>query len=727
MVNRLANALSPYLQQHADNPVDWWEWGDAAFAEARARDVPIFLSVGYAACHWCHVMAHESFDDPATAEILNASFVAIKVDREERPDVDAVYMRATTALTGRGGWPMSVWLDHDGRPFYAGTYFSPVARPGMPAFTAVLTALSDAWVSRRDELVAAADRIQAALADASHGLPITHATPPSGVEQPPADDAAGLVAAAFRQLAQEFDYRNGGFGQAPKFPPSMVLLFLLRYYEYSGDQVALQMVAQTCTAMARGGIYDQLAGGFARYSVDHTWTVPHFEKMLYDNALLLRVYAQLWRLTGDSLARRVAKETGEFLLRDLQLPAGGFAASLDADSLLASDSPLGPAREVVEGAAYVWTPAELQEVLGADDGAWVADLCGVTVTGTFERGTSTLLYLGDTDINAGADTDAGVERWHRCRTALLAARAQRPQPARDDKVIAEWNGMTITALVEAGRILEQPEWLIAATRAADFLLAVHRDSEGSLLRVSRDGVASAAPAVLADVAQLAEALLTALQLAGEPRYYHAAETLLGKDVQPFLAHDAAGVSLWDAPADGVLPPSFDPSDNAYPSGGSALASATQLMAAMGGSTGTGSTGTVAAPELLAGAAPLMGDHPRFAGMWLATLTTTIHGPRQTVIVGPESPAQAELLRAAVALSPSGSVCLSVPSPTDTPPLAAARVPLEGRPTAYVCQDFRCSLPITSPAELRRHLTDLTPTSEADQGSALPPDSSWNAT
>ena len=703
VANRLANALSPYLQQHADNPVDWWEWGDDAFAEARARDVPVFLSVGYAACHWCHVMAHESFEDPVTAEFLNARFVAIKVDREERPDVDAVYMRATTALTGRGGWPMSVWLDHDGRPFYAGTYYPPIPRPGMPAFTQVLAALGDAWVHRRDELTAAAERIQSALDHDSRGLTMTSESPLITPPLPPSDSTRDILAGALRTLSGVFDRRNGGFDHAPKFPPSMVLLFLLRYYEHSGDPLALEITAHTCEAMARGGMYDQLAGGFARYSVDDTWTVPHFEKMLYDNALLLRVYAQLWRLTGDALARRVALETGEFLLCDMQLATGGLAASLDADSLPAPDSPLGPSNSVVEGAAYVWTLKQLQEVLGEDDGAWVAELCGVTARGTFERGTSTLRMLSEVDATPSThpDTESTSQRWQRCRAALLAARLRRPQPARDEKVIAEWNGMAITALVEAGRILDQPAWLSAATSALDHVLENHRDSTGRLVRVSRDGVAGESRAVLADVAQIAEALLTALQLTGEPRYFAAAATLLTDDLAAFLDIRETGVSLWDAPADGVLPRSFDPSDTAYASGGAALASALMLWEAMGGD-----HLDISAQNLLDSARGMIGGHPRFAGMWLTALTSAVAEPVQIVLVGPDSPAQAEMVRTAVALAPAGSVCLNVTAATDTPPLAAGRSAVAGQPTAYVCRNFTCSLPLTSPAELRRHLTDL---------------------
>src|SRR5215213_4991877 len=368
MANRLRDSLSPYLRQHADNPVDWFEWGEEAFAEAARREVPVFLSVGYAACHWCHVMAHESFEDPATAETLNRHFVSVKVDREERPDVDAVYMQATQGLTGHGGWPMSVFLTPDRLPFFAGTYYPPAPRHGMPSFGQVLGAITEAWAERRDEVRHSATTIVGELAKRQIG-----AVPGTLVE---ADCAAAVT-----RLQGEFDSATGGFGGAPKFPPSMVLEALLR----DGSEPAMAMVERTATAMARGGIYDQLAGGFARYSVDAGWVVPHFEKMLYDNALLLRVYLHLWRTTGDEWARRVADETAAFLVRDLGTAEGGFASALDADT------------DGVEGLTYVWTPDQLIEVLGPDDGRWAADLFEVTDRGTFEHGASTLQRLYEPD------------------------------------------------------------------------------------------------------------------------------------------------------------------------------------------------------------------------------------------------------------------------------------------------------------------------------------------
>jgi uncharacterized protein len=464
MSNRLAAATSPYLLQHADNPVDWWEWGPEAFEEARRRDVPVLLSVGYAACHWCHVMAHESFEDEATAAYLNEHYVSIKVDREERPDVDAVYMQATTAMTGHGGWPMTCVLDHDGSPFFAGTYFPDRPRHGQPSFTQVLQALSEAWTDRADDVrrVAANLREHLSAAAAPTAAPI----------------GADAVERAVGVLAEEFDPQAGGFGGAPKFPPSMVLELLRRFAVRPAEEgsttaqlvrQARHMLARTVQAMAGGGMYDQLGGGFARYAVDRGWVVPHFEKMLYDNGLLLALYARL----GTPLGDRVTRETTEFLLRELRTSEGGFASALDADS------------EGAEGTFYVWTPAQLVEVLGPDDGAWAADLLGVTDQGTFEHGTSTLQLRHP-------PADAAADRWHDVRRRLFAAREDRVRPARDDKVVAAWNGLAVSGLVAAWQRLGEQEWLDAAVAAGRLLVDVHLvapdGGPARLRRVSRDGV-----------------------------------------------------------------------------------------------------------------------------------------------------------------------------------------------------------------------------------------------
>jgi uncharacterized protein YyaL (SSP411 family) len=438
-MNRLGSATSPYLQQHADNPVHWWSWSADAFSEAKRRDVPVFLSIGYAACHWCHVMAHESFEDQQTADQLNEGFVAIKVDREERPDVDALYMAATQALTGQGGWPMSVFLTPDRLPFYAGTYFPPTPRHGLPSFGQVLEAVSTAWRDRPDEIRQSAGAIVDQLAERR-------------IEAQPGVLSEADCAAAVALLRRDFDQANGGFGRAPKFPPSMVLEALLR----EGSETAVTMAGQTLEAMARGGIYDQLGGGFARYSVDAHWAVPHFEKMLYDNALLLGVYTHWWRWTGNALAERVVTETVEWLVRELQTEQGPFAASLDADSL----DEQGRLRE---GAYYAWTPGQLAAALGEEDGAWAAAAFAVTATGTFEDGASTL--------QRWADPDPG--RLAEIRNRLRAARDQRSRPGRDDKVVAAWNGWLVSSLVQAAVVFERPDWLATATAAAAAVWHAH--------------------------------------------------------------------------------------------------------------------------------------------------------------------------------------------------------------------------------------------------------------
>ncbi len=689
MTNRLSDALSPYLRQHADNPVDWWPWGESAFDEARRRDVPIFLSVGYAACHWCHVMAHESFSDPATAALLNTGFVSIKVDREEHPDVDAAYMRATTALTGRGGWPMSVWLDHQGRAFYAGTYFPPTPRMGMPSFAGVLEAVSRAWTERRAEVDNAAVSISEALARTARPR-----IRKGDAEQMELTDLRRDTTTAVAALRGDFDAAAGGFGGAPKFPPTMVAEFLLRHHAATGDDSALEMAAATLTAMARGGIYDQLAGGFARYSVDDGWVVPHFEKMLYDNAGLLTAYTTWWRVTGDALARRVAEEVAAFVVGDLRTPEGGFASSLDADSL-----PTPDAESPVEGAYYVWRRDELVAELGEQDALWWAELCDVTAAGTFGDGASTLQLPQDPD---------DAERFVRVRARLLAARHDRPAPARDDKVVAGWNGMMIAALAEAAMVFDAPDWLSAAVDAAVLITEVHVQADGSLRRVSRDGEVGAAAAVLEDYAELGLGYLTLYQATSELLWFERAQRLLTTMVERFSDPDGG---LYDAEPSVLLPAATDPTDNASPSGTSAAAAALLTLAALGGSA---TADNAATRELVVGlvgsAQPLMATHPRFAGMWLATAEALLAGPAEVAIVGagPSADARGQeelalLVGTAWRTPAPGRVIAVTQSPVDSPALLAHRGPVAGRPAAYVCRGFVCQAPTVDPAELREAL------------------------
>ena len=654
-VNRLGSSTSPYLLQHAENPVAWWPWSEEAFAEARQRDVPVFLSIGYSACHWCHVMAHESFEDPDTAAYLNEHFVCIKVDREERPDVDAVYMEATVAMTGQGGWPMSCFLTPTGEPFFCGTYFPPQPRVGMASFREVLAALVDAWGNKREKIT----EIGASVVEQ---LAARHAGVPGGGYD---DD---LLDRAVTQLRRDFDPVDAGFGAAPKFPPSMVLDFLLRHHRRTTSAEALSMVAQTCERMARGGMYDQLAGGFARYSVDGQWIVPHFEKMLYDNALLLDVYTNWWAIDGAPLAERVARETADFLLAELRTAEGGFASALDADT------------EGEEGRFYVWTPAELAEVLGAEDAAWVAALCDVTGAGTFEHGSSVLQLRHDPD-------DEG--RWQRCRAALLSARESRTRPGRDDKVVAAWNGLAISALARAGVILDEPSYVDAAVRAAELVRDVHL-VDGRLHRTSRDGRVGDANGVLDDYGAFAHACLVLLGVTGDASWLGLAERLLDRVLEHFVA-DGIFYDTGDD-AEALMWRPKDPTDNASPSGVSLAAEALLVYAGVTGS----ARHEAAAEQALSASAGLGAQAARFAGRGLAVAETMASGPLEIAVVG-ESP---DLLRTALRAAQWGTPLASGRPGTDVP-LMAGRDLVDGQAAAYVCEKFTCRRPVVLPEELRQ--------------------------
>ncbi len=679
MPNRLAAATSPYLLQHANNPVDWWEWTPEAFAEARRRDVPILLSVGYSACHWCHVMAHESFEDAAIGATISRDFVAIKVDREERPDIDAVYMRATQLLTGGGGWPMTVFLDHEARPFYAGTYFPPQQRHGMPSFPSVLAGISSAWTQDRPRVERAAAQVANAVRAADDGPaepvvvtdPATSAVVWRGAER----DRPQVAHAAVAALREQFDPVHGGFGGAPKFPPATVAEFLLRHYARTGNGMALTMVDLTCTAMARGGMYDQLGGGFARYSVDAAWTVPHFEKMLSDNALLARVYLHLWRATGSALAERVVRETCDFLLRELRTGEGGFASALDADS-----EPLLPGQNP-EGAHYVWTPQQLQEVLGPN-GVEVARWLSVDGLGTFEHGTSVLQLLED---------PPAPQVWASVRQRLLAARGQRPRPARDDKVIAAWNGLAIAALAEAGVLLEEPAYLDAANTCAELLLEVHM-ADGRLRRASRDGSAGSALAVLEDYGAVAEGLLALYQATGRTGWLDTAASLVDS-AQRLFGDGAGGFHEVGSDAEALLTRPRAAADHPTPSGWSLLAGAMVTLGALTGDAGTQQAARDAVAALLA--QPDAAE-PRFMGWGLAVLEALIAGPLEVAVVAEPGSA---MHRTALAGTSPGMVVAVTDGASSHPPLLQHRSAIDGRPTAYVCRDFTCQLPTTDPATL----------------------------
>ena len=653
--NTLGLATSPYLRQHADNPVHWRQWTPQALADAAARDVPILLSVGYAACHWCHVMAHESFEDDVVAAVMNAGFVCIKVDREERPDIDAVYMNATVALTGQGGWPMTCFLTPDGRPFFCGTYYP------KDAFLQLLSAISATWRDRRGEVEEASGRIAGELRQMAAGLP-----------RGGPDVAPALCDHAVAVVLGDQDAVHGGFGGAPKFPPSAILEALLRNYERTGSPAALEAVARTGNAMARGGIYDQLAGGFARYSVDNAWVVPHFEKMLYDNALLLRAYAHWARRTGDPLARRVAAQTAGFLLDELA-DGAMFTSSLDADA------------DGREGSTYVWTRAQLTELLGADDGPWAAEVFAVTESGTFEHGTSVLQFPTDPD---------DPQRVDRVRPALLAARLTRPQPGRDDKVVTSWNGLAITALAEASVALGDPGLARAARDCAEALLDLHV-VDGRLRRASLGGVVGDSAAILEDYAMLATGLLVLYQLTADDAWLTRATGLL--DIA--LAHfaDPQRPGRWFDTADDaeqlMLRPG-DPLDGATPSGASSITEALLTAAHL--------VDGDRAERYLRAAADALGAHsvlleraPRSAGHWLAVAESAVRGPLQIAVAC--DPSRSELLADARRLAPGGAIVVG--GERDSSALLVGRDRVAGADAAYVCRGRLCDLPVTRATEL----------------------------
>lgn len=670
--SRLAGATSTYLRQHAAQPVDWWQWGDDAFAAAKQRDVPVLLSVGYASCHWCHVMARESFSDPETAVQLNRGFVAIKVDREERPDVDAVYMTATQALTGSGGWPMTCFLTSDREPFYAGTYYPPAPRHRLPSFRQVLTAITTAWRDDRDHVLEAAAGIRRSLAEVSVAGTV------AGAEQVgrPGPSGGDDLTSAADTLTAQIDQVNGGFPGAPKFPPAMICEFLLRHHERTLDPRALEAVGLTLSGMARGGIYDQLGGGFSRYSVDARWHVPHFEKMLDDNALLLGVYSHHRRLTGSPLSARVVEQTAEFLLRDLQVAGGGFAASLDADT------------GGVEGATYLWTGPELEQVLGRPDAVRAAHLFGLDRPDQPDELAGGVLRLP-------ADTDDTV--WFdQVRRKLLAARALRRQPGRDDIVVLRSNGLVIRALADAGAVSGRADWVIAAATVATYLLDVHR-VDGRWRRSSRDGVAGSGAAVLVDHADLAAGLLALHQADGDPRWLAEAVGVLQLVIDRFRAADGGFNDTADD-AEALFLRPRDPGDGAAPSGASSIVDALLTAGSL-----TGRSDLLDVAERAMGTvATLMVRVPRSAGWHLAAAEALRAGPLQVVVSGRRGPERDALAAAARTHAPGGSV-IAVGEP-DSAELLRGRPLIDSGPAAYVCRGFVCDRPVTTSVALIGLLT-----------------------
>ncbi len=670
MVNRLAAETSPYLHQHRDNPVDWYPWGDEAFAKARAEAKPIFLSVGYSSCHWCHVMAHESFEDPATAEVMNQLFVNVKVDREERPDVDAVYMQAVQALTGRGGWPMSVWCTPDGRPFYGGTYYPDRDRHGMPAFVRVCQVVAQAWNDQRADVEEQATKLTAAIDE--HVL-----APRAPASAGPALDP-GILDAAVGNVRAQFDPRWGGFGRAPKFPQAMTLDFLCRELARSGAPEVREMITTTLDAMAAGGMHDQLGGGFARYSTDEMWLVPHFEKMLYDNALLTRAYLHGHLVTGEPRYRAVVEDVVGYVLRDLTDPDGGFYAAEDADS------------EGVEGKFYLWSPGEIRDVCG-EDAAEVEHYYGITDAGNFVDPHTD--FRGNI-LHVARRNEPEPAAVTRSRPLLLARRAQRVRPGRDDKVLLGWNALFLAALAEAAAAFDRDDWMGAARNNAEFLLRELRAADGRFRRSWR------APhlAFAEDYAALLEALLTLAEL-DDAGWLAPARTVADDLLRLFLDDDGGGFYTTGHDAEPLVVRPKDVFDDATPSANSLAANGLLRLAAL---TGEERYARPAIDVLEMLARPMASHATGFAYL-LGALERHVRAPIEVVIVGDRADPRTHALRTEVThrLLP-GSVLLVASDADPSIPLLADR-PARGVPTAYVCEHYACREPVTDPAALRAQL------------------------
>jgi uncharacterized protein YyaL (SSP411 family) len=666
-VNRLALESSPYLLQHAHNPVDWRPWGDEAFAEARERDVPVFLSVGYSTCHWCHVMEEESFEDLEIAEVLNRLFVPVKVDREERPDVDSIYMQAVQLLTQHGGWPMSVFLTPDRKPFYGGTYFPPRdgVRGARVGFLTLLKELHRVYAEERARATDAAEQISLAVKE-------------SLAADRPAD-APGLhvLHGAMRYYAEVFDPREGGVRRAPKFPSSLNIRFLLRYAHRTGDEQALRMATLTLTKMALGGIYDQVGGGFHRYSTDALWLVPHFEKMLYDNALLVPAYVEAAQLTGDAFFRDIAADVLDYVAREMTDPGGAFWSATDADS------------EGEEGTFFVWTPQELTAALGEADGARAAHLFGVTAEGNFEG--KNVLSLA----RVPSEEDRALLR--RIRPKLYEARARRPPPLTDRKILAGWNGLMISAFARAGLALGRADFVERARRAAEYLVRVHRIS-GRLARSSMDGVARHT-GLLEDHAFFAAGLVDLFQVTGDPRWLAEAEGLHEELEARFADRQNGG--YFRTPADGeeLLAREKPAYDGAEPTGNSVAALTLLRLEAL---TGTARWREAAERSLKCFGALLAGA-PGALGEMLLAVDFALADAKEIVLVRPPRSEDAPLLDVIRSLFLPNAVLVRAEEGSNELALARGRTAIRGAPAAYVCVRGACQLPVTDPAELRKQL------------------------
>jgi uncharacterized protein YyaL (SSP411 family) len=661
MANRLAQETSPYLLQHRDNPVDWYPWGAEALERAREEDRPILLSVGYSACHWCHVMERESFEDTETAAYMNEHFVSVKVDREERPDVDAIYMEAVQAMTGQGGWPMTVFLDPDGVPFYGGTYFPPDEGRGMPSFRMVMEAIVASWEGKREEIRERAAGVRARLGAI-------------GAVEPDRDlPGSDELEAAVSALIASADRQHGGFRGAPKFPPASALELLLTRGETA-------VVEETLDAMLAGGIYDQVGGGFARYSVDAVWLVPHFEKMLYDNALLARAYLHGWQTLGHQRYRRVCEETLEWMLREMRGPEGGFYSALDADS------------EGEEGRFYVWFPEQIREILGeGSDGVAgaeaVIEFYGITDRGNFEG--ANILHLAG---GAEAEPPPGLDG---ARRRLYEARAKRVWPGLDDKRLTSWNALAVAALAEAGAVLGREDFLTAASECAEFVLGDLRTADGRLLRTYKDGDARL-NAYLEDHAFLLEALQTLYESSFEPRWFEAAQALGNELIARFGDPERGGFYSTSDDHEELIARRKEVGDHPIPAGNSSAALGLLRLAAL--------TGERQYREQAEGVLRLFArtavQHPESFAHLLRALDLELEPGREVALIGDDVDAFAQVVRSAfrprlvLAAGPEGS---------EQPPLLAGRTTVDGGATAYVCENFACQLPVTDPERLRELL------------------------
>ena len=682
MSNRLINETSPYLLQHADNPVDWYPWSEEAFARAREEDKPVFLSVGYSACHWCHVMAHESFENEETARLMNSGFINIKVDREERPDVDSIYMRAVQAQTGRGGWPMSVFLTPEGKPFFGGTYFPPEDRHGMPGFSRVLHAIMEAYRDRRSDVVNSADQLVAHL---NSGLMISQGQEPLTSE---------VLSRAFDGLDSEMDKEHGGIGAAPKFPQPMTLEFLLHYYARSGRTEALAMVDITLEKMAHGGIYDQLGGGFHRYSVDPFWLVPHFEKMLYDNALLSRLYLHAYQITGSRLYKRIVEETLDYVLREMTSPDGGFYSSQDADS------------EGEEGKYFVWTPQEIEEILGKEQALIFNRYYGVTYQGNFDG--RNILHIRDSAEEAASELGIEEERLaavvDNARAKLMERRIERVAPGRDDKVLTSWNGMMLRSFAEAAAVLHRADYLQAALANAKFLLSALRSPGGRVLRSFKDAKA-VLKGYLDDYANLIDGLIALHEATLNLRWLEEAISLADDMLELFWEPKEA--TFYDTGSDHeklIIRPSHL-FDNAEPSGPAVASDVLLRLAILTGNTEYRDH----AVTMLRSLRMLMSRAPMGFGHWLCALDFYLSTPKEIAVVGPpQDPGTQALLDEVFGrYIPNKVVTGCHPNGFDSYegyPLLEDKYMINGLPSAFVCENYVCMMPATDPAMLAEQLS-----------------------